>query len=96
MENAYVVNAIMYLFPINLRVGQEPLRILPPSHMNVDGDRDVHPTKLQVAGVARWHPCPSEEHGGAVGGSSTKMEQDAPEPGESATWFLFPFLFRDL
>jgi len=32
------------------------------------------------AGVARRHPCPSEEDGGEVGGSSTKMEQDAPEP----------------
>ncbi len=37
-------------------------------------------------GVARQHPCPSEEHGGAVGGSSTKMEQDVPVPHkESAT-----------
>ena len=32
------------------------------------------------AGVFRRHFCPSEEHGGAVGGSSTKMEQNAPEP----------------
>jgi len=30
--------------------------------------------------MARRRPCPSEEHGGEVGGSSTKMEQDAPEP----------------
>ncbi len=30
--------------------------------------------------VARQHPCPSEADGGEVGGSSTKMEQDVPEP----------------
>jgi len=37
-------------FYIYFRVGQEPLRILPPSHTNVDGDRhdDVHPTPLEV------------------------------------------------
>lgn len=29
--------------------------------------------------MARRHPCPSEEHEGVVGGSSTKMEQDAPD-----------------
>jgi hypothetical protein len=41
---------------------------------------------------ARRHPCPSEENGGAVGGSSTKMEQDAPEPhGKNEMWFLFTF-----
>jgi len=44
----------------------------------VDGDRHTTSIQLKTAGVARRHPCPSEEHGGAVGGSSTKMEQDAP------------------
>ena len=49
-------------------VGQEPLRILPPSHTNVYGDRhdDVHPTQLQARGLVRHHPCPSEEYGGEV------------------------------
>jgi len=48
----------------------------------------IFPTQLKIAGMARRHPCPSEEHGGAVGGSSTKMEQDAPEPkGNRASFF---------
>jgi len=36
--------------------------------------------QLNVEGEVNRHPCPSEENGGAVGGSSTKMEQDAPRP----------------
>jgi hypothetical protein len=32
---------------IYFRVGQEPLRILPPSHMNVDGDR--HTTSIRLS-----------------------------------------------
>ena len=63
--------------------------ILPPSHTNVHEDRhdDVHPTLLQVRGVVRHHPCPSEEHGGEVGGSSTRMEQGVPERHRKSSGF---------
>jgi len=39
-------------------------------------------------GVARQHPCLSEEYGGAVGGSSTKMEQDVPKPHRETEWAI--------
>jgi len=42
--------------------------------------------------MARRHPCPSEEHGGAVGGSSTKMEQDVPELEENEARFIIDML----
>ena len=50
-------------------------------------DKLRHRTQLKMAGKARRHPCPSEEYGGAVGGSSTKMEQDAPGPNGSRASF---------
>ena len=49
--------------------------------------KERHRTQQKIAGKARRHPCPSEENGGEVGGSSTKMEQDAPEPKGSRASF---------
>jgi len=31
----------------------------------------------EASKLVQRHPCPSEEYGGAVGGSSTEMEQGA-------------------